>query len=157
MAKNYTDHYKERTSATSGEEPSYLLEITHSQLAVPIRVTNDSADIVSNGNLFIACAFRIMLPDDVAGTMPRVPVAIDNVGKELVQWLEASDGGRGAEFRVMEVMRDTPDVIEQEYTMTLLRAHQNVIEVTGQLGYENVLDLPALAAAYTPETAPGIF
>lgn len=155
--KPRSEHWKEQTGAGSGAEPSYLLEITHAQLALPIRITNDTDDIVSNGENFVSCAFRIVMPDDLAGSMPRVPVAIDNIGKELVQWLEASDGGRGAEFRIMEVMRDTPDVIEQEYAMTLLRAKQNAIEVTGQLGYENVLDQPALAATYTPETAPGLF
>ena len=155
--KPRSDNWKEKTGASAGEEPSHLLEITHPQLAQPIRVVNDTGDIVSGGNLYQSCAFRIVMPDDLAGAMPRVPVAIDNIGKELVQWLEASDGGRGAQFRIMEVMRDAPDVIEQEYTMTLLRAQQNVVEVTGQLGYENVLDQPALAAAYTPETAPGIF
>jgi hypothetical protein len=155
MTKNYTEHFKEETS--SGQEPSYLLEITHSQLAEPIRVTNDNADIISNGSLFISCAFRVMFPDDIASTMPRVPVAIDNVGRELTQWLEASDGGRGAQVRVMQVMRDTPSVIEQEYTMTLLNVKQNMLEISGQLGYENMLDLPALAMLYTPETAPGIY
>jgi hypothetical protein len=155
--KNYTDHFKERTGSTSGEEPSYLLEITHAQLAQPIRVTNDNDDIVSNGDTYIACAFRIQFPDDIANTMPRVPIAVDNVGREMTQWLEGSDGGRGATVRIMQVMRDTPDVVEQEYMLDLLNVKQNMLEVSGQLGYENVLDLPALAATYTPETAPGIF
>lgn len=157
MAKNYTEHFKERTSSTSGEAPSYLVEITHPQLAVPIRVVNDTQDLVHNGNTFIACAFRIQFPEDIAQTMPRVPVAIDNVGRELTQWLEASNGGRGAQFRIMQVMRDTPDVVEQEYTMTLLSARQNIIEVSGELGYENFLDQPCMAALYSPETAPGLF
>lgn len=157
MAKTYTDHYKELTGGTSGQEPSFLLEISHPQLAVPIRVTNDTADIVSNGNTFLSCAFRVMFPDDVAMMMPRVPIAIDNIGRELTQWLEASDGGRGATVRIMQVMRDTPNVIEQEYTLNLLNTKQTMLEVSGQLGYDNFLDVPALAALYTPETAPGIF
>ncbi len=157
MPTGHTAHFKERTGATSGEEPVYLLEITHAQLAQPIRVVNDNQDLVSNGNNFIACAFRIRFPEDLAGVMPRVPWSIDNVGRELTQWLEASDGGRGAQVRIMQVMRDTPNVIEQEYTMTLINAHQGMLEVSGNLGYENVLDQPALAATYTPETCPGIF
>lgn len=157
MAKTYTPHFKERVSVTSGEEPSYLLEISHSQLASPVRVTNNTDNIVSNGNTYTACAFRVQFPDDVQGSMPRVPWAIDNIGRELTQWLEGSNGGRGASVRIMQVMRDTPNVIEQEYTLTLLRAHQNILEVTGELGYENVLDQPALLAIHTPETTPAIF
>lgn len=157
MAKNYTANFKEKTGASAGEEPSYLLEITHPQLAQPIRVTNDQADIASNGNNFTSCAFRVQFPEDVVGVMPRVPVAIDNIGKELTQWLDASNGGRDAQFRIMQVMRDTPNVIEQEYTMTLINAHQGVIEISGTLGYENIMEQPALGATQTPELQPAIF
>lgn len=157
MAKSYTAHFKEETSSTTGSEPSYLLEITHTQLAVPVRVCNNTEDIVSNGNTFIACAFRIQLPDDVAQTMPKVPIAIDNIGRELTQWLEASNGGKGAVVKIMQVMRDTPNVIEQSYELFLMNVHQNIMEVSGELGMENILDMPCLAATYNPETSPALF
>lgn len=157
MAKTYTTNFKEKVSNTQGEEPIYLIELNHPQLAVTVRVANDTQDFVSNGETFIACAFRIQFPDDVAQVMPRVPISIDNIGRELTQWLEGSSGGKGATVRIMQVMRDAPDIIEQEYTMTLLGVRQNMMEITGELGYENLLDLPALAATYTPENTPGIF
>lgn len=157
MAKSYTTHFKEETASTSGDAPSYLLEITHSQLVVAVRVTNDSQDIVSNGNTFLSCAFRIQLPDDVAQSMPKIPISIDNIGRELTQWLEASNGGRGANVKIMQIMRDTPNVIEQSYDLILQNVHQNIIEVSGELGMDNILDMPCLAAMFTPETAPAIF
>lgn len=127
------------------------------------RVLNQTLQILASGGMatyteeYIACKFRIQFPEDIAQTMPRVPASIDNIGRELTQWLEASNGGKGAEFRIMQVMRDTPDVVEQEYTLTLIKSNQNVMEVTGELGYENVMDQPCLAAVQTPETSPGIF
>jgi hypothetical protein len=157
MAKTYTSNFKRRTGGTSGSEPSYLLEITHPQLVSPIRVINDNADLISNGNTFQACAFHIQFPDDVSGSMPRVPISIDNIGRELTQWLESSDGGRNAQVRIMQVMRDTPDVIEQECTLFLLNTNQSMTTISGQLGYENVLDQPALGAMQTPQLQPGIF
>src|SRR4051812_29570696 len=108
MAKAYSAHYKEKTGATSGEDPVTLLEITHAQLLAPVRVINDTDDLVSNGNNFVACGFDVALPDDQAGQMPRASIAIDNVGKELTTWIDASMGGRGAKVRLMQVMRDTP-------------------------------------------------
>jgi hypothetical protein len=63
---SYTTHFKERVGALSGDAPSYLLEISHPQLAVPIRICNDTQDIVSNGNTFTAMGFRVSLPDDIA-------------------------------------------------------------------------------------------
>lgn len=106
---------------------------------------------------FVACAFRIQLPDDISKSIPQVPISIDNVGRELTQFLEQSNGGKGATVRIMQVMRDTPDVIEQEYTLLLTGVRQNMLEVQGQLSYENFLDIPALAATFTPELAPGLF
>jgi hypothetical protein len=106
---------------------------------------------------YFACAFRIQLPEDVSKMMPQVPLVIDNIGRELTQFLEQSFGGRGAQVTIRQVMRDTPTVIEQEYTLSLLNVRQTMLEVAGQLGYENYLDAPCLPALYTPATAPGLF
>ena len=157
MPTDHTEHFKKRTGASAGEEPVVLLEITHPELLTPARVVNDTDDLVSNGETFTACGFETQLPDDQAGAMPRVPIAIDNIGGELVSWLDESSGGRGAQVRMMQVMRDTPNVIEQEFTLELLNTRQNMLQISGELGYENVLDQPALQATWTPETAPGLF
>lgn len=154
---SYTSHFKERTGSTSGEEPVYLLEITHPDLAVPVRIARDNQDVVSGGVTFTAMAFEIQLPDDVDKQLPRAPIQIDNVGRELVQWLEASNGGQGAQVRVMQVMRDTPDVIEYDITMDLLNVHQNAAFVTGELGYEDVLNRAGMIAMYRPDNTPGMF
>jgi hypothetical protein len=157
MAKNYTTNFKEKTGGTTGEEPVYLVEITHPQLVTPIRIVNDTQDLVHNGNTFFAVAFRIRFPDDISRSVPQVPISIDNVGREMTQFLEQSAGGKGSQFRIMQVMRDTPNIVEQEYTLTLAGVRQNMLEISASLSYENFLDIPALAATFTPETAPGLF
>jgi len=153
----YSANFKEKTGSTSGVAPVYLLEITHAQLAQPIRVVNDNSDLTSNGNNFVAMAFRVSLPDDIERQLPRARIAIDNVGRELVQWLEASAGGKGAKVRIMQVMRDAPNVIEADYTLDLINVRQNAIEVSGELGFEDTLNLPALPVTYRPDNAPGLF
>lgn len=157
MTKPYTPHFKERTGATTGEEPVYCLEISHPALLNPIRVVNDTVDLISQGNTFIACAFTVSLPDDFAGQMPRAQLAVDNIGRELTQWLEATNGGRGALVRMMQIMRDTPDILEMDVTLELLNTRQNMLEVSGELGFQQILDQPALTATQTPETQPNIF
>ena len=153
----FSAHYKEKTGSTSGEEPVYLLEITHPQLAVPVRVVRDTQDLISNGHTFTAMAFDIQMPDDVEGQLPRAPIRIDNVGRELTQWLDASNGGNGASVRVMQVMRDDPNTIEYDVTMDLMRVKQNGAFVTGEIGYEDTLNIPALVMTYRPDNTPGIF
>jgi len=153
----YSTHFRERTASLSGEAPVVLLEITHPQLLVPARVVNDTADLVSNGNLFVACGFSVTLPDDFDKQLPRAQLAIDNVGRELTQWLEASNGGRGAQVRLMQVMRDTPDVLECDLLLDLKNVKQTTTQITASLGYDDTLGTPGLAARYDPATTPGLF
>lgn len=154
---SYSSHFRERTGSLSGEEPLYLLEISHPQLAQPIRVVNDTQDLVSGGHSFTGMGFRVALPDDFAQQMPRAQIAIDNVGRELTQWLEASNGGAGAQVRMMQVMRDAPDLLEADVTLDLINVKQNALQVSGDLGFEDTLNQPGLIATYRPDNTPSIF
>lgn len=158
MARSYSDNYKQAINETSGAEiPLLLLEIDHSGLTSPVRVVNDTQDLVSNGNTFIAMGFRYQLPDDLEQGNVRARIAVDNVGRDIVQWLEQSYGGAGATVRMMQVLRSDPDTIEWEVTMDLTNVSQNVFEVSGELGFNNLLDQPAVLTTYRVDIAPGLF
>jgi len=160
MPKTLSSSWKTKVNATgTAEVPFVLLEITHSELAQPVRVINDNQDLVGGpgGNDYIALAFRASLPDDFDKELPRARLRIDNVGKELVGWLELSQGGRGAKVRMMQVLRSAPTFIEWETTFDLTNVQITATEVTGDLGYEDLLSKPASAVFYRPDVAPGLF
>lgn len=158
MARNYSTGFRATINSTgAAEAPLLLLEISHPGLGTPIRVVNDLQDLVSNALTYTALPFRAKLPDDLEQGLPRAELSIDNIGKELVQWLEASGGGQGASCRMMQVMRSAPNVIEFEITLDLTNLHMSATEVSGTLGFENLLDRPACTWIYKPEVAPGLF
>ncbi|MBI3771473.1 MAG: DUF1833 family protein [Gammaproteobacteria bacterium] len=157
MAVTVSTNYKTQTNRTSGTAPLILLEITHPNLPQPVRLVQDNQDIVSNGNTFTAMGFEITLPDDKEQGLPQAKIAIDNVGKELTSWLDASGGGKGAKVRVMQIMRDAPNVIEMDTTLDLSNVSMNVFKVGGTLGYQDILNQPAVTYTYRPDTAPGLF
>ena len=158
MARNYTAGFRSTINSTGAKEaPLLLLEISHPGLTTPIRVVNDMQDLVSNALTYTALPFRARLPDDLEQGLPRAELSVDNIGKELVQWLEASGGGQGASCRMMQVMRSAPNVIEFEITLDLTNLHMSATEVSGTLGFENLLDRPACTWVYKPEVAPGLF
>src|SRR5690606_1992116 len=98
----YTNKAKRNLLATSADEPILeLVEITHPDLAVPARFVNDNANIVVEGNTYFATSFRITRPDDVDQQTPQARLAVDNIGRELTQWLEVSNGGKGAKCRLL--------------------------------------------------------
>lgn len=144
-------------AVNSDDPPVVLLEISHPDLPHPVRVAGDTQVIISNGSAFVAMGFRLRLPDDVQGQHPRAELAVDNIGRELMQWVETSGGGKGAKVRMMQVLRSAPDNIEWEMTLSLDNLVANSTEVSGELGFPRLLDVPAVQVRADPQTMPGIF
>jgi hypothetical protein len=144
-------------ATSSGDPPIVLMEIAHPSLVSPVRIVNDTQSIVSNGNTYVALAFSVTLPDEQEGKLPKAQIAIDNIGRELMQWLDTSNGGAGASVRFMQVRRSVPDTIEYEITLELSSIRATSKIVSGELGFESFLDRPAVAVRYDPQSAPGLF
>ncbi len=218
MARNYSRPFREKTNSTGADEaPLLLLEISHADLAEPVRVVNDNDDFPHgaakqwkantayalndivipteyNGRYYRctvagtsgatepawqktltqtqadgtatwrcegyehkAVGFRATLPDDLEKSLPSAQLAVDNVGRELTQWIESSGGGQGATVRMMQVLRSDPDTIEWETTLDLTNVGMTMQEVSGTLGYEDFLNKTAVPSVYDPATAPGLF
>lgn len=158
MPRAFSAEYKSTLAAVSAPEaPILLLEIDHEELVEPVRVCSDTQDITSNGQLYTACPFRFVLPDDHENQIPRARLAVTNIGRELMTWIEAAGGGQGATVRFMQVMRSRPNLIELDITMGLTNLVATMEEVSGALGYENVFGRPAIGLRYDPPTAPGLF
>tara|TARA_R110000868_G_scaffold31576_3_gene115602 strand:- start:1829 stop:2302 length:474 start_codon:yes stop_codon:yes gene_type:complete len=156
--RDFSAAARENLLATSASEPFFvLLEITHADLAVPVRVVNDTQNMTSNGVEFIGCPFNVTLPDDVAGQMPSAQLEVDNIGRDLTQWLEFSRGGQGARCRIMQVMRSDPDTVEFDMTLDLTNMKITNETVSGSLGFENMLNRTGTIPTFTPQNAPGLW
>lgn len=151
-------NFKKKINAVNSDaRPLVLLEISHTNLTQPIRVVNDYENVTSNGHEFIALAFRITLPDQTEGNIPKARLEIDNIGKELVGWLEISDGGEGAKVRMMLVLRSAPNTIEWEATLDLTNVSITQNVVSGDLSYKNILQKQGFRKTYRPASHPGLF
>lgn len=158
MVKPYSNQYKSTLAKVSGEEsPLVLLEINHSELSTPVRVVNDTQDITSNGNLYIACPFRFVPPDDYENQLPKAKLAVDNIGRDLMYWIESTGGGQGSWVKAMNVMRSRPDQIEWSISMNLYNVQVTMKEISAELGYDNLFAKPAVARQFRPDNSPGLF
>ena len=98
--RNYSDTFKSTlASVNATEAPVILLTLSHPELkqdnvVTPIYVVNDNSDVVSNGHTFVAMPFRVSLPSDLENTVPRATLAIDNIGRTLMYWIEIQRRGR---------------------------------------------------------------
>ena len=158
MARSYSAEYKSTLAEVNSLEPSLiLLEIIHPDLSEPVRIVNDTDDIVCKGNTYVACPFRCSLPDDFENQIPKASLAVDNVGRELMYWIENSGGGAGSKVRFIQMMRSRPDLIEWEITMSLFNVHVTMQEVTAELGFDNLFAKQAISMQYRPENSPALF
>lgn len=158
MARVYSSEFKSTLAEVSAPEaPLVLLQIDHPDLATPVRVVNDTQDLTSNGDLYVAIPFRCTLPDDFENQLPKARLSVDNVGKELMYWIETSGGGNGSLVTMSQVMRSRPDQIEWSITMNLFNVSCTMTEVSGELGYENLFAKKAIALQYRPNNSPGLF
>lgn len=159
MVRPYSSQYKSTLAAVNSDEaPCTLLKIYPASGINPVLVINDSDDLlVPEHGYFVACPFRLIPPDDFEGQLPKSQLSIDNLSDELMQWIEAGNGGVGSYVTFMQVMRSRPYLIEWSITMNLynVRANQNVI--TAELGFENLFSSPACAMSYRPDNSPGLF
>lgn len=156
--RSYSPEFVSTISRIAPEEmPIIALEIDHPDLPDPIRVVNDNQDLTSQGKLFKAVSFKIVLPEDLESQAPKATLSVSNVGEELMHWIESSAGGKGATVRIIELMRSRPDLIEYETTMGLSNVTADMKEVSSPLGYENLLSKPSIGVYYRPDTHPGVF
>ena len=148
-----------RTIRESAPERRLLtaLEIRHAAVAAPVRVVNDTVERTIEGNRYVALRFDARLADDVEGQAPQAELAIDNVGRDLTQWLEAAQGGTGATVRVLQVLDIDDPPIEWELTMDVAGVQVDAERVTARLGFDPLLGRAAVTLRHDPQTSPGLF
>lgn len=129
----------------------------HALLAEPVRLVNDTQDLFSRGHNYSRASFAWVPPDDKDRQTPRAQLRMSNLGSDIGDFFERTNGGKGTTFKVLQVMRSAPDFIEDELIVDVSDVEVSTAEVTGQLGYDDVLNKAGTAYTYRPETAPGIF
>lgn len=158
MAREYTDAFKSTLAEVNAtESPLILIEIDHEALTQPVRVVNDMTDVTSNGNLYVAYPFKCVLPDDYENQLPKAQIVIDNVGRELMYWIETTGGGQNSSCTFKQILRSNPDIIEWQITMNLYNVQVTMESVTAELGFENLFSKPAISRRYRPDTSPALF
>lgn len=140
----------------TGEVFLILLTISHASLSPSIRVVGNTEDIVSNGETFLAFPFEITLPDDAPESVAQVSLKIDNVDRQIVDAIRSISSPPTVSIDV--ILASDPDTIEAgPFNMTLLQSDYDVLTVTGELVFEDVLNEPFPGDSFDPVGFPGLF
>lgn len=133
-----------------------LLTIDHADISPPIRVVNDTKDITSRGDSFIAFPFDIDLPDSTRDSLPRARLSIDNVGQEIAEAIRTITSPATV---LIEVIRASdPDTVEIAFPVFKLRdVKWDILQVSGDLVVEDLTTEPFPVGHFTPAEFPGLF
>ena len=132
------------------------LELTHPSIGDAVRVVNDSAPRTIDGETFAPVPFRPLWPDAAENRRPRARIAVDNVGRDLTQWVESTQGAAGGTCRLLRALAATGDV-EAEVTLDVAGATVDSAEVALELEFGMNLQSPVVLLRHDPERSPGLF
>jgi hypothetical protein len=147
-------------------QPLVCLEITHPNLPVPIRVVNNTQDVVlvdtNAENLFVAFAFELSLPDQLESAPPSARLRIDNVSGVIaasVRSITTPAAVRILVVRVVGASDDPPVHVEVELEFPSFKLSGITIDalsVSGSLTVENLVREPYPAHSFSPAEFPGL-
>ena len=119
-------------------------------------MVNNTKDVVSRGNTFVAFPFELELPDNTREAPPRARLTIDNVSREIAQAIRLITS---APTVLMELIRSSDtETVEVSFPVFHLRdVRWNMLTVSGELVIEDLMNEPFPAGQFTPAHFPGIF
>ncbi len=163
MSHDYSTEWHEViTSLAPCEHPFILLKIEHA-ISTPLRLINDTQDLLSNGENYIAVGFKCNWVDDLEGQLPKATLQIDNTTNLFSRLFEQTAGMRGMKVTMMEILRSNPDQIEREIQLDVNTVSMNTRVIQLGLGFEDTLNKTCINQTYRqPKTSgargyPGLF
>ena len=145
-----------RSRTGGGEVFLDLMTITHPTLSTPIRLVNNTKDVVSRGNTFVRSAFNFTPPAQVEEGEPTATIEIENVSRIIEEILS----GLTSEptFTGEVVLARSPDTVQLgPFILPLASSEltQNSIRLT--LGFANPLLLRVFPSVrYNSADFPGL-
>ena len=147
--------------ALEGADEIHALEITHPGLTAPVRIVNDTADHTVEGNTFLACSFEPQLPQEVDGQVRRASIRVDNIGRKLMEWIELSEGGKGAYMRILALIPpgqgEVTSEISYDVTMGVVISDITHQSVTVEVAEDSLVGRPGILLRHDPGLSPGLF
>ncbi len=157
MSRNISNGFLNELQRQDIDDPILaLLTISHATLDEPIRVVNNTENIVSNGETFLAFPFELKLPDDFGDRSSRGTLEIDNISRDIVQSIEAM-GSKPATVLIEVIMASQPDVIEMQFPdYRLSNVSWDRYVVRGDLEIEDLTRAKFPRKNFTPDIVPGM-
>lgn len=159
---NTLDFLKAMTARETDKAVLDFITIDSPELSAPLRICNNSRDVVSRGFTFTAWAFQITTPSEHEDKFPTTRLTMDAI-------YDPDSPMEGGPIGVIQTINtgtvtlewalsDTPDTLEAgPFELTITHSMFNAQKVVITLSYEDLLNSQWPGHLITPITVPGVF
>jgi len=153
--------YSEAASAQlqKVDDPSgflFIVIIEHPSFSGPIRIVQDTDDLIVGPVTYAGLPIRIQLPQDVAKEAARAKIEIDNIGREMLGEFERLPPGGAVDVTIRHLSRLTPNIVEYEFVCGAEVAEADQLLVSITLGDDEWLRMKAVSLRADRDTTPGL-
>ena len=162
----------------SGFAAIYAIEIVHASVPDSPKFVNDAVGHRINGDLYLPVIFRPIPPSSRPGQPRRSSMSLDNVGRPLMEWIEDTNGGRGAKVRMMRIVSPVLDtatfsvvtvsgidikvfdgvsIVTWEATFNMALGAIRNQAVAFEISDVGLDGRPAILRRFDPDTYPGLY
>lgn len=156
MARQLTNKVLNELFVQNSDDPLLLLVTVSHASFTTLYLVNNTEDIISNGNTFVAFPMQIQLPPDNAETSRNTQITFDNVSLDLITEMRSVTSPM--DVTIQAVLATDPDTVEisfGELKMSDIKYDQQSIRAS--LILDDFLSTELTSEKYTPSIYPGLF
>lgn len=133
-----------------------LLTMTHPSFSKPVRLVNNSVDVLSRDDTYEAFPFTIKLPTDDGETVPQFEINFDNVSLELIDEIRSVTDAIGVKLEM--ILGSMPDVVQMtQDDLKIQSVTYTATQIQAKVILDNFLNTDMTSERYIPLYFPGIF
>lgn len=172
MPNNLTEAIEEAyATAPAGQVILHTLEFRHPSFTAPLRVVNDQQDFVgtleataplnpSEAVTFTAFAFDFVPPDvDSSGTLPEVTIAIDNVSREVLAYMDLAANSPNliaVTYRPFLSNDPSEPQMNPPLTLTVRTVEADIFRITARASFGDFINKAFPATLYDATRFPAL-
>jgi len=133
-----------------------LLTLNHDDFDQPVRLVNNTVNIDSRGETYLAFPFKFVLSTDDGESDQYVKIEMDNSSLLLMEKLRSITSP--VTVTIEMVLASTPGTVEVGLGELKLRnIAYNAQSISGTLSLDDFLNTDLTSESYSPTSYPGIF
>lgn len=157
MANQLSNELIAQLFSQESEDPFLtLVTLTHASFDAPIRLVNNTKDIVSRSNTYMAFPMKIRLPIDDGETAKEFAIQFDNVSLELIEEVRSVTTRIGVKLEM--ILASMPDVVQMsQEDLFISSISYNARSISARLVMDSFLNTEMTSERYNPSNFPGLF